>query len=158
MVNRFGVLIDSSYILPALGIEVRGVSNKDLGELDRLYRSGKVSFHYTSVIWIEIIPKIVREYSKIGLFNPIQRINDVILILQNTFKHIEPGRQALIEATRLRQLGHRDMIDNILYGVAVENNLYLLTMDSTFKEFLKTHNLKHEILLTHKQLFTLTKS
>jgi len=155
MAHRLRVLVDSTYILPAFGIEVEGLTKTDLEKLDELHYLGRVTFYYSDIIWIEVIPKVIKEYEKAGFKPSPIMINEVALMLQSTFKKMEAGSQAIVEALKLRQLGHRDMIDNLLYGIALENDLYLLTMDVEFKKFLSSHNLKHEILITHRKLLNM---
>ena len=155
MAKRLKVLLDSSYILPSLGIEVEGLSNDDLLRLELLRTKNLVQFFYSGVVWIEILPKAVKEYSKKGLQLSDDIVQRAVESLMETASHIEPGPVAVTEALRLKQLGHDDMIDNLLYGMAIENNLHLLSMDRNLKLFLKENGLHHNVLIDHKELFAI---
>ena len=147
------VLVDSTYILPAFGIKVIGLGDEVLLKLERLRIRRLVNFFYTDIIWVEIIPKVEKEYRDRNIELTPETFESIIESLYETFTNIAPGLKALREAYRLRMLGHRDMIDNLLYGIAVENNLYLLSQDRVFKEFLRRNNLSYEVLLDHQELF-----
>ena len=147
------VLVDSTYILPAFGIKVIGLGDEDLLKLERLRMRRLVDFFYTDIIWVEIIPKVEKEYRDRNIELTLETFESIIESLYETFTNIAPGLKALREAYRLRMLGHRDMIDNLLYGIAVENNLYLLSQDRVFKEFLRRNNLSYEIVVDHQELF-----
>jgi len=49
-------------------------------------------------------------------------------------------------------LGHEDMIDNLLYGVALENNAFFLTIDEEFKNFIREKNNLEEIVIFPEEL------
>lgn len=48
-------------------------------------------------------------------------------------------------------LGHEDIIYNLLYGVALENNAFFLTIDEEFKNFIRKNNLE-EIVIFPEEL------
>ena len=50
------------HILPAFGIKVIELGDEDLLKLERLRVRGLVGFFYTDVIWVEIMPKVEKEY------------------------------------------------------------------------------------------------
>ena len=114
------VLLDSTYILPAFGIAVKGLSRTDLEELERLRVEEIVEYHFTPLIWVEVVPKVLREYSSRGLGIDVSMFEKVLLALENTAKPVDPGSLAIAIAAKLRALGHRDMVYNMLYGVASE--------------------------------------
>jgi hypothetical protein len=55
---------------------------------------------------------------------------------------VEEGYDIFIEALRLYRLGHKDMIDNILYASAARLGLRLLTLDGDLKKFVLEKQLK----------------
>ena len=52
----------------------------------------------------------------------------------------------------MRIKGHRDIIDNLLYGTAVSEQMIFLTMDTTFVDFLEKNNYAIENVFDHKKL------
>ncbi|MCD6408948.1 MAG: PIN domain-containing protein [Candidatus Verstraetearchaeota archaeon] len=151
---KLRVLLDSSYILPSLGVMVRGLSEGDLLRLEELRSRGVVEFYYSDIVWIELVPKVVREYSKRGRPLDDRLLEESAEALRETTKVVELGSKAVCEAFRLRSMGHVDMIDNLLYGIASENGFYFLSMDTSFKEFLKKNQLRHQLVISHQELFT----
>jgi hypothetical protein len=67
------------------------------------------------------------------------------------YHEIETTAKAYEIAIDLYSLGHVDMIDNLLYSIAVLSNLYFLTLDSPFVDFLRKNGL-HEIIITVDEL------
>ena len=55
---------------------------------------------------------------------------------------MEEDSEIFKEAFKLYRLGHKDMIDNILYASAVSLGLLLLTFDDQLKEFVLGKQLK----------------
>ncbi len=54
------------------------------------------------------------------------------------------------EALRVYRLGHRDMIDNILYASSLQLDLRLLTLDKPLREFIVAHGLANTLLFPHE--------
>ncbi len=57
------------------------------------------------------------------------------------------------EALRLWIMGHRDIIDNILYATTIVFDLKLLTLDAELREFIHNKGLK-DTLITPRDLNT----
>ncbi len=155
MAKVIKVLLDSSYILPSFGIEISELSDDDLLKLEALRASNVVRFFYSDIIWIEILPKVVKEYNKKGLQLNGEVVRKSVESLMKTAELVSPGLLAVVEALNLRLLGHGDMIDNLLYGIAVEKGFNLLSMDKDLKAFLKRKKLQHGVIMDHKELFAI---
>lgn len=147
------VLLDSTYILPSFGIEVEGLSVDHVRRLREAGVKGKVKFYCLSVVWIEVIGKTCRERERLGV-----EIDDVIdvavksLLESGFYEWLTPTPSAVKMAFRLRMLGHRDNVDNLLYATSVENDMVFLTMDEAFKKFLLKNNLRADNLVDHESL------
>jgi len=50
------------------------------------------------------------------------------------------------EALGLYRMGHRDMIDNILYAVSLHGSLGFLTVDNTLREFITGKGLENTLI------------
>ena len=146
-------ILDTSYILPAFGIKVRDLADDDLELLEELRVSGEVEFLYCDVIWVELIPKVVKEYRRRNVPLRADLLEGVVRALRETASAVALGPLANRVAYELRRLGHVDMVDNLLYGAAVERRAYLLTLDSRFKDFLRDNGLDYRILISHRELF-----
>jgi PIN domain nuclease of toxin-antitoxin system len=50
------------------------------------------------------------------------------------------------DALKLHMLGHKDMIDNILYANTTHLNIKLLTLDNELKSFIRERGLKNTLI------------
>jgi len=147
------VLLDSTYLLPSFGIEVEGLQNEHIIQLREAVIKGKIRFYCLTVVWVEVIGKVFRENQRLKL--DIEEILDVTIksLLESGFyEWIQPTSEAVKLAFKLRKLGHRDNIDNLLYATSITNNMIFLTMDENFKNFLLKEGYKVNNLMNHTQL------
>ncbi len=152
--NTLKIVVDTTYLLPVFGIGVEGLSDEDLLLLRKLSLEGIVELHLVSVIWSELLGKVYREARKHGVDS--KRIEVAIKSLYNPrfYKWIKPGYKAIMLAYRVRKLGHRDNIDNILYATATTRKMLFLSMDKELKEFLSKVRLPSNNIVSHKELFS----
>ncbi|MEM3550409.1 MAG: hypothetical protein QXV01_04880 [Candidatus Bathyarchaeia archaeon] len=147
------VLLDSTYLLPSFGVEVEELSLDHIAKLREAGVKGKVNFHCLSTVWVEVMGKICREKER--LKEDIEKIIEIAvksLLESGFYKWLTPTSDAVKMAFKLRMLGHRDNIDNLLYATSAENNMLLLTMDEDFKKFLLQNNFKVDNVLNHETL------
>jgi len=147
------VLLDSAYLLPSFGIEVEGLQNEHIVQLREAVIKDKIRFYCLTVVWVEVIGKVFRESQRLKL--DIEEILDVTIksLLESGFyEWIQPTSEAVKLAFKLRKLGHRDNIDNLLYATSITNNMIFLTMDENFKNFLLKEGYKVNNLMNHTQL------
>ncbi len=62
------------------------------------------------------------------------------------YDKVSQDSEVFNEALRIYQLGHRDMIDNILYASTLRLDLRLLTLDENLKEFIEAHGLTNTLI------------
>jgi len=55
-------------------------------------------------------------------------------------------------AIEMYRLGHRDMVDNLLYSIAVSKKLKFLTVDKDLIKFIEDHNLPREHIILPRDL------
>ncbi len=153
------VLLDTTYLLPTFGVRVRGLDDDALSKLRELGLSEEVRYYCSPVVWIELIGKIAREAEARG-----EDLEDLVeesarSILESGFYHwIHPSKEAVKLAYRMKKLGHRDVIDNLLYSIAFTEGKMFLSMDSAFRKFLEEKGLETDILISHEDLFKLMDS
>jgi hypothetical protein len=63
------------------------------------------------------------------------------------YEKLDESSEVFSRAVRLYQLGHVDMIDNILYAGSVHFGLRFLTVDSNFRDFIEEKDLERTLLL-----------
>jgi PIN domain nuclease of toxin-antitoxin system len=54
---------------------------------------------------------------------------------------VEENVQTFIDAFKLYKLGHRDIMDNVLYATSINFNLNFLTRDTELREFIQSKGL-----------------
>ena len=68
--------------------------------------------------------------------------------IRRDLNRAEITEEAVKEAIKLYMLGHRDLIDNILYGItATQEDMKFLTIDESLKAFIKSRNLKSDMFI-----------
>ena len=137
------ILLDSTYILPIVGIEVEGIEEA-LVALKKLRREKRARFYYTEFNILEILGKIVKlEYD-------LNVVATGLSSIREEFELAYPTVEGYIKALDLRRKGHRDLIDLLLYTTSLTCNLLFLTRDKTLINFLESIGEKTENILNEK--------
>ena len=128
--GKLKVLLDSTYLLPILGVEVEGIG-KALETLRKLRRLGMLEVYYTPFNIIEVLGKISRaRYDR-----------DIVLtgltLIEEEFKLTYPTAEGYVKVLELKSKGFKDLIDLLLYVTSLTRNLKFLTRDITLINFLK---------------------
>ena len=136
------VLLDTSFLLPSLGVDVGREVAKGLKSLDEK----EVEIYYSRFSVLESL-WVVAGLLKHGEFDGerfslgLRSITD-----GGRYRLLEEGAHAYGEGLRLYRLGHRDMIDNVLYASAVSHGLRFLTLDRELKEFIEDTGLEDNLM------------
>jgi len=126
------MLLDTSFLLPTLGIDTGREVARGLKRLSETNNQ----LHYSSFNILECLWQLARtgreeasslEPTKLGLRSIIEG--------RRYIKTSEDSR-LFNEALGLYRMGHRDMIDNILYAVSLHGSFRFLTVDNTLQEFI----------------------
>jgi PIN domain nuclease of toxin-antitoxin system len=62
------------------------------------------------------------------------------------YRRVSEDSAILNEAFSIYRLGHKDMIDNILYASSTQLNLKLLTLDRELKKFIHAKRLRDTLV------------
>lgn len=140
--NTLKVLLDTTFILPTLGIDSGIEVKKAIKKLDEINAELYYSiFSILESLWIAIRLIKKREFDierfKLGLRS---------LIEARRYKQIIENTEVFNYALSLYLNGHADMIDNILYANSIIYDIKFLTIDEEIKKFIKIKNLKDTIL------------
>lgn len=136
------ILLDTSFILPSLGIDTGKVVTQGLKKLMDI--EAEIHFSRFSILeslWI--MTRLSRttdlntEHFSLGLRSVLE---------SGRYKKIEENSETFKEALRLYKLGHKDMIDNILYACSAHLNLKLLTLDTELREFIREKGLSDTLI------------
>lgn len=162
------VLLDSTYLLPIFGIEVVGLTVNDYRVLKRMVRKGVLTLYYSPISWVEIVGKIAREIMAAGkggfrtdLAQDMVKAALDSITRSGVLQEVVPTARDLELALKMRLLGHRDVIDNLLYSMAFNNRMIFLSMDRALRDFVeenKGEGLDPGIIKDHKILFDETRS
>ena len=132
------ILLDTSFLLPILGFET---SRRVMKAFQRL---GSYNLYYNDISVLEALWKIVKIIE--GTEEQISRIEEGIRAIRDTMKYVFIDEEVLKNAIYMYKLGHRDMIDNLLYSIAISRELKLLTVDEDLIKFIEKHNLPKNII------------
>ncbi|MEM2122405.1 MAG: PIN domain-containing protein [Candidatus Bathyarchaeia archaeon] len=146
--EKIKLLLDSTYLLPIIGVEVEGVE-KALKTLKRLREEGKAEYYYTPFNILEILGKLSKvKYSR-------ERVSMGLHAITEEFKFVYQTAEGCLKALNLRSLGHRDLIDLLLYATALERGIKLLTRDRSLVGFLEEKGEATESILREDELLEL---
>ncbi len=136
------VLLDTSFILPTLGIDTGPETSEALEKLDE----SEAEIHYSRFNVLESLWVATR-----SIHDSVFDVDRFMLGLRSVmeggrYRKVDENSEVFGEALTLYRLGHRDMIDNILYASAVRLDLRLLTLDGGLKDFLDGKGLGKTLL------------
>jgi len=133
------VLFDTSYILPTLGISVGPAIERNI----KLLTEVGVEIYYSRLSILESLWVAARTIQD-GSFDPERyRLGLRSIIDGGGYKRVDEDSQIFTEALKLYSLGHKDMIDNMLYASAVHLNMRLVTRDRELEKFVLEKKLKN---------------
>jgi len=143
ILERKRILVDTTFLLPALGIEVE----EEALEVISMFRNFDV--YYLEIALLEALWKILKIVNR----KKFDRVKLGLEAIRNTYRVVIPPPDAFIDAIRIYDLGHRDIIDNLHYTTAKSLNIPWLTIDYRFIEFLESKGFETDgVILTPRNL------
>jgi predicted nucleic acid-binding protein len=149
-VNRknYKILLDTSFLLPFMGFKTDEVVMNCIEKL----RGYEV--YYSELSILEALWKVTKKMRELSSGQNYSR-DDIVEIVVNGIRAIrrdldraEITEEVVKEAIKLYMLGHRDLIDNILYGItATQEDVKFLTIDESLKTFIKSRNLRSDVFI-----------
>jgi len=146
--KNYKILLDTSFLLPFVGFKTDEVVMNCIEKL----RDYEV--YYSELSILEALWKVTKKMRELSSGQNYNR-DDIVEIVVNGIRAIrrdlnraEITEEAVKEAIKLYMLGHRDLIDNILYGItATQEDMKFLTIDESLKAFIKSRNLKSDMFI-----------
>jgi len=126
------VLLDTSFLLPTLGLEVKEITKSDLESIRAA--SKKARFHCSYASFVEILGLVGKESRKVNA-NAVG-IGMESLLGSGLYEWTKPSLGAIRLALEMRTKGHKDNIDNILYATAADSKMLFLSLDEELRKFL----------------------
>ncbi len=136
------VLLDTSFILPSLGINVGEEVSKGLKGLADI----RAEIYYSHFSILESLWVAARLSTSATFDREIFSAGLRSIIEGKRYRKMEEDSKTFDNALRLYMLGHRDMVDNILYASSSRLNLKLLTLDNELKGFVRERGLKDTLI------------
>jgi predicted nucleic acid-binding protein len=90
--------------------------------------------HYSDLSLLEAMWKIMKHIKGREEIDIVLRGVD---LMRRTLKHEELDERSVEIAFEMYAKGHRDLIDNLLYGISVSKQLSFLTIDKELLQFIK---------------------
>lgn len=139
------VLLDTSFLLPSLGIEAGGEVADGLRGLHETETEVYCSrFSILESLWV------VARLAKRTAFDLDRfRVGLRSVLESGRYLQVEESTEVFTEAVRLSLVGHEDMIDNLLYASSRLLGLKLLTLDAELKSFIQGHGLEDTLITPH---------
>lgn len=149
------VLVDSTFLLPSLGIKVAQISDSDIRELAKL--RSKTRFFCIHQSLVELLGKVGREWISTSDEKALETVEEGLrsLLESGVYTWIRPSLGALMEAVILRKKGHKDIIDNMLYSTAADLGMSFLSLDTELIKFLEEHHYSTQAIVDIKKLRSL---
>jgi len=136
------ILLDTSFILPSLGIDVGGDVLKGLKRLGEV----KAEIFYSPFSILESLWVAARLSASSTFDGESFSLGLRSVIEGGRYRKVEEDSKTFNDALRLYTLGHRDIVDNILYASSLRLSLKLLTLDNELKEFIHKRGLEDPLI------------
>lgn len=140
-------LLDTSYLLPLVGIEVKGI---DAEVYSKLLQQ---KLHYPLAMTAELVAVIAKEVKKVGLDDlPVDAVDGFnSIVFGRDINVVLPEGSDVKIACELIKSGWNDVFDALLYATGKRMGVRILTLDQEFKRFLKEHGYDYGMLVSHKE-------
>ena len=124
--GKHKVLVDTTFLLPALGIEVED----EAMDVIKYFRG--LNIYYTEFGLLEAMWKVIKLISP----ESIGVVKLGLKAIENTYSMLKPPPEAFLKAWEIFMRGHKDFIDALYYSTAVLTGTPFLTIDKEFIKFL----------------------
>ena len=128
------VLLDTSLLLPTLGIDVEGAD-------EILKRLKNKELYYSDFSILECL-WVVSSLKKKGKFDRDSFESGIKSILE-FYSRADVNAEIVLKAFEMYELGHKDMIDCLLYSTVLCNNMKFASLDKELRRFVKDNNLSY---------------
>ncbi len=133
-----GILLDTSFLLPILGFNL----GRRVEEGLRRLRRGEAALYYSQFSILEALWIAARSIRRRRFNAERFKAGLLSLTFSPRFTRITENIKVYMEALRLYEMGHEDIIDNILYRDSIAFNLKFLTVDGELREFIRDRGLR----------------
>jgi len=128
------VLLDTSLLLPTLGIEVE--------KADKILKRLRDHELYYSELSILECLWVVNSLKKKGKSDR-ESFETGIRSIFECYAKAEINAEIVLRAFEIYEMGHRDIVDCLLYSTASKNNMKFASLDDELKGFVKDNDLEY---------------
>jgi len=133
------ILIDTSFLLPSLGVEVAGAA----GTLEKLKKN---EFYYSNFSVLECLWVLASlERKKVTI--EMETVETGLKSIERSYNRVVEDAEVFLNALKLRRAGHTDFIDCLLYAISLREGLKFLSFDTELKEFVQKRGFDDPILV-----------
>ena len=136
------ILLDTSFLLPTLGIEVEREVVQAISRID--YEQTQLLYSEWSLLestWVAIRLMKQKKFEE-----SVYRRGLLSITKTHVYHTITMDSDDYLTALSFFQKGHSDMIDNLLYAAALREECKFLTIDEEFSRFISKNGLENAIL------------
>ena len=145
--SKTRILLDTTYILPVLGVRVKGIEDV-IAKLRTLYLKGEVELYYSPYSLFEALGKI----SETSFDDRVVEEGLLSITESGTFIEAIPTTEGYLKALKLKSEGFGDLIDLILYSTALTKGLRFLTRDKKLIKFIEDSGEDVTVFLSEEEL------
>jgi len=136
------ILLDTSFLLPTLGIEVEQEVIDSLSKLN----SERIKPFYSDLSLLESSWMAIKQIKKGNYQDAIFRKGLLSITKTGYYEVVSADANDYLVALSFYQNGHLDMIDNLLYATALSYRCHFLTIDDQLRRFIKDKKYENVIL------------
>jgi len=136
------VLLDTSFLLPSLGIDAGEEVSKGLKRLDEI----EAEIYYSRFSILESLWVAARLAKGVAFSMETFSLGIRSIMESGRYRRVEEDSETFSDALKLYMLGHRDMVDNILYANSNLLGLRLLTLDDELRGFIRSKKLNDTLI------------
>ncbi len=141
------ILLDTSFLLPTLGIEVEREVVQTLSRIDH----EQTQLFYSDWSFLESSWVAIRLIRQKRFEESVYRRGLLSITKTHVYYAITLDPDDYLTALKFFQRGHSDMIDNLLYAAALRDGCRFLTIDEELSRFI-TENRFENVILTPKDI------
>lgn len=152
------MVLDTSFLLPFLGVKVRGVDDRVLRKIEEIAtRRGTLQLCYHELMLPELIAKAFSTSLRKGLETvPEKAIEGFLSVSSGMFIEVlATTREDLEIAYTLRMAGHGDFFDCIAYAAAKSRRGRLLTLDTELRKSVERAKLDVHVFMDQREFLAL---
>ena len=138
-----GILLDTSFLLPLLGIDV--TSSKIHTGWKKLQSSSNEIF-YTDLSLYEATRVAARKIRSDEFDSNRFRVGVNSIVLGGEFNKALLQPDAYNQALDYWIMGHHDLFDNLLYVISLRSELGFLTIDEDLRNFIEENDLPNTLI------------